>query len=194
MKLSKNRLLRKVLLAVAAVGLFGTAMNAGPREEANAVSQESAQAPKRSADNDSSLANGVYAVLREGLTREEVRIEKVPHVVLVYDRKYSDADKSEPPKYVAIDTSDCVPLVLAGPPDTHKDDRGWTLLNVRLAREHVRTLEEFTRAHLDGRVAILIDGEIITMHKVRTVIQDGKARITRCNDDACKTLLLKLTK
>jgi hypothetical protein len=51
------------------------------------------------------VANGVYAVLSEGLTRIEVHIDKVPHVVLVYDRKYSDADKSEPPRYVALDTA-----------------------------------------------------------------------------------------
>ena len=143
---------------------------------------------------DHSLANGVYAVFREGLTREEVQSEKRSHAVLVYDRKYSDADKDQPPKFVALDTSSFVPLVLAGPPDARKDDRGWTLLNVTLARQHVKALEDFTRVHLGGAVAIVIDGEIITMHKVRSVIEDGKARITRCSDDACRTLLVKLAK
>jgi preprotein translocase subunit SecD len=164
------------LLAVATAGVVGTPLKGAP------------------IDSPRLLANGVYAVLREGLTREEVRMDKVPHRILVYDRKYSDADKDKPPKYVALDTSFFVPLILAGPPDTQKDDRGWTLLSVTLAREHANTLEKFTRAHLDGTVAIVLDGEIITMHKVRTVIRDGKAQITRCGDDACKTLLLKLTK
>jgi hypothetical protein len=154
----------------------------------------SAQSAARPAADPRSLANGVYAVLHEGLTRQEVQTEKRPHVVLVYDRKYSDADKDQPPKYVALDTAFFVPLVLAGPPEAQKEGRGWTLLNVTLAPQHVKTLEDFTRAHLDGLVAVVIDGEVITMHKVRTVIVDGKARITRCSDDACRTLLLKLTK
>ncbi len=140
------------------------------------------------------LENGVYAVLREGLTRAAAEAGKAQHAVLVYDQKYSDADKEEPPRYVSLDTSFFVPLILAGPPDAHKDDRGRTLLNVTLAPEHVKTLEEFTRAHLEGRVAIVIGGDIVTMHKVRSVIRDGKAQITRCGDDACKTLLLKLAK
>jgi hypothetical protein len=155
--------------------------------------QTSPATAKSANDNSRSLANGVYAVLREGRTSGEVQIGEFPHVILIYDRKYSDGDKNQPPIYVALGTSSFVPLVLAGPPWAHKDDRGWTSLNVTLAREHVKTLENFTRTHLGGTVAIVIDGEIITMHKVRTVIQDGKAQITRCTDDACETLRLKLT-
>lgn len=139
-------------------------------------------------------ANGIYAVLAEGQTPAEVQTVKGRHVVLVYDRKYSEADKDQQPKYVALDSSSFVPLVLAGPPRTEKDDRGWTLLKVTLAPQHVKTLETFTRDHLGGRIAVVIDREIITMHKVRAVIQDGKAQITRCFDDACRSLLLKLAK
>ena len=144
--------------------------------------------------NSRSLANGVYAVLREGPTREEARTTERPNLVLVYDRKYSDADKDQPAKYVALETSSFVPLILAGPPQAHRDENGWTLLNLTLARQHVKTLEDFSRAHLDGTVAIVIDGEIITMHKVRSVIKDGNVNITRCTDDACRTLYLKLAK
>jgi hypothetical protein len=146
------------------------------------------------ADTPHSVPNGVYAVLREGLTREAVQLGKVPHFILLYGRKYSESDKNEPPKYVALDTSFFVPLVLAGPPDAKKDDRGWTLLSVTLAREQVKSLENFTRAHLGGTVATVVGGEIVTMHKVRTVIQDGRAQITRCQDDACQVLLVKLVK
>jgi preprotein translocase subunit SecD len=194
MEVTKSELFISVLLAAASAGLICTVMKGGPRDGDKAVSEDSAKAAKRQADNSRSLPNGVYAVLREGLTREEVQFGKVLHRIFPYDRKYSESDKNEAPKYVALDTSFFVPLVLAGPPDTEKDDRGWTLLNVTLAREHVKSLENFTRVHLGGRVAIVVDGEIITMHKVRTVIQDGRAQITRCQDDACQTLRLKLAK
>ncbi len=149
-------------------------------------------AAKQPADNRRPLARGVYAVLREGLTREEAQPDKVPYAILIYDRKYSESDRDRPPEYVALDTSFFVPLRLAGPPEARKDDRGWTLLNVTLAPEHVKTLERFTREHLGGRVAIVIDGEIITMHKVRSVIEGGRVQITRCSDDACQVLRRKL--
>ncbi len=140
------------------------------------------------------LANGVYSVLREGPTREQASSQAASETVLRYDKKYSEADRTQPDIYVALDTSSFVPLILEGPVEAGKADNGWTLLQITLAREHVKTLELFTRAHLNGRVAIVIDGEIITIHKVRSVIPDGKVMITRCQDDACQVLKRKLTK
>lgn len=159
MKLTDNRILRSVLLAVVTVSLAGAAP--------------------------SPLANGVYAVLREGPKRGDP-------TDLFYNQKYSESDKNNPPKYVALDTSFFVPLVLAEPPAARKDDHGWTLLQVTLSGQHVKTLEKFTRMHLGGSAAIVIGGEIVTMHKIRSVIRDGKVQITRCQDNACETLRLKL--
>ncbi len=145
------------------------------------------------ADSAPPLRNGVYAVLKEAPAAEQAQVKGVNHAVLLYDRKYSETDRNQPAKYVAIDTASFVPLVLAGPPDAKTDDRGWTLLSVKLAREHVKTLEDFTRAHLNGTVAIVLGGEIITLHKVRSVITGGDVQITRCYDNACQVLRAKLT-
>ena len=83
---------------------------------------------KGAAGNHGALARGVYAVLREGLTPEEAQPGGAPHVTLLYDRKYSEADRNEPPRYVALDTSCFVPLVLSGSPETRKDDRALILV------------------------------------------------------------------
>ncbi len=146
------------------------------------------------ADSAPSLRNGVYAVLKEAPSAEQAHVQGVRHAVLLYDKKYSESDRNEPAKYVAIDTASFVPLVLAAPPDTKTDDRGFALLSVKLAREHVKTLEDFTRAHLNGTVAIVLDGEIVTMHKVRSVITGGDVQITRCQDNACQVLRAKLAR
>jgi len=58
----------------------------------------------------------------------------------------------------------------------------------------VKRAEAFTRAHQGGRMAMVIDGEIVTLHKVRSVITDGKVQITRCTDNACEVLRSKLAK
>lgn len=140
------------------------------------------------------LQNGVYAILREAPSAAQADVDRAPHTVLLYDRKYSAADRDAPPRYVSIDTALFVPLVLAGPPDTATDNNGRTLLRARLAKEHVKTLENFTRAHLGGTVAVVIDGEIVTIHKVRSVITGGDVQITRCFDNACEVLRAKLAK
>jgi preprotein translocase subunit SecD len=65
-------------------------------------------------------------------------------------------------------------------------------LQVALAAEEIPTLETFTRRHVGGRAAIILDGEIVTVHKVRSVIPDGRLQISRCSDRACERIMAKL--
>lgn len=139
------------------------------------------------------IPNGFYAVLDEESSRDKVRIDSIPNIILVYDGKYVDSSQTASPSYVALDTVSFVPLILEGSPITNKDGNGRTLLGVTLSRKYIRRLEDFTKAHLGRRVAIVLDGEIITMHKIRSVISEGKIQITRCYDNACEILLSKLT-
>lgn len=141
------------------------------------------------------LENGAYVVLREASTPQEARVERVPQVVLAYDRrKYSEAPPNEPLTYVAIDPTDHVPLVIEGVPEMTKDAQGKSILCVSLARKNAKKAEAFTRAHLGGRIAMLVDGEIVTLHKIRSVITGGKLQITRCTDNACEVIRTKLIK
>ncbi len=139
------------------------------------------------------IPSAFYAILNEGSSRDSVETDSIPNIVLVYDGKYVDSSQSATPIYVALDTTFFVPLILEGAPTANKDGNGRTLLGVTLSRHYIRTLEDFTKAHLGGRVAIVLDGEIITMHKIRSVISEGKVQISRCYDNACEVLLSKLT-
>ena len=143
------------------------------------------------------LANGAYAVLREAATPQEAQEARVrgaaAGVVIAYDRRtYSGAPADEPLVYVAIDPADFVPLVIEGTPVIKSDGQGKDVLSVSLSRQYVRRAEDFTRGHLGGRIAMVVDGEIVTLHKVRSVITDGQFQITRCTDEACKVIRAKL--
>jgi hypothetical protein len=141
------------------------------------------------------LENGIYSVLREEPTPQAARVEGIPQAVLAYDRrKYSDAPPNEPLTYVAIDRRDYVPLVIEGTPEMKPDAQGKSVLTVSLARKNAEKAEAFTRAHLGGRIAIVVDGEIVTLHKIRSVITGGRVQITRCTDNACEVLRSKLVK
>ncbi|MCX6135143.1 MAG: hypothetical protein NTU47_15135 [Ignavibacteriales bacterium] len=140
------------------------------------------------------LPNGFYSVLSERSSRAVAGMDSIPNIVLLYDGKYVDSTEMSSPLFIAIDTSSFVPLILSGSPTAQKDGSGRTLLGVTLAKTYIKRLEDFTKAHLGGKVAIVLDGEIITMHKIRSVISEGKIQITRCYDNACDVLLSKLTK
>jgi hypothetical protein len=101
-------------------------------------------------------------------------------------------DRDLPSRCVVIDPTSFVPLILGAPPESRHADRGWTALNVTLAREHVKTLEDFSRSHPGGQVDIVLDCEIVTIHKVRSVVTDGHFQLTRCLDDACRIVKSKL--
>jgi preprotein translocase subunit SecD len=139
------------------------------------------------------LQNGVYLILREAPSAQDARVASPPPVVLAYDRrKYSGAPPNEPLTYVAIDPKDYVPLIIEGTPQMKSDGQGKSVLTVSLARKNVQRAEAFTRAHLGGRIAMVVDGEIVTLHKIRSVITDGQLQITRCTDDACQEIRSKL--
>jgi preprotein translocase subunit SecD len=141
------------------------------------------------------LENGAYAVLGEAPTPQAAGALGVSQVVLAYDRRtYSGAAPDEPLTYVALDPKDYVPLVIEGGPELKTDGQGKSVLTVSLVRQNVNRAEAFTRAHLGSRMAMVIDGEIVTLHKVRSVISDGKMQITRCTDNACEVLRSKLSK
>lgn len=142
-----------------------------------------------------SLENGVYVVLREASAPQDARVEGVPQVVLAYDRrKYSDAPPNEPLTYIAIDPTNYVPLLIEGVPEMRKDTQGKSILTVSLTRKNAEKFEDLTRLHLGGRAAILVDGEIVTLHKIRSVISGGRLQITRCYDNACEVIRAKLVR
>ncbi len=139
------------------------------------------------------LPNGFYSVIQVDSTKHAVPASGPGHTTILYDGRYVDSTQAASPEYVTIDTASFVPLIIDGLPVAKKDGSGWTSLSVALSRKYIGTLEDFTKAHLGGRVAILIGGEIISMHRIRSVISEGKIQITRCHDNACDILLSKLT-
>jgi preprotein translocase subunit SecD len=121
------------------------------------------------------IANGVYAV-------EEGNANGKNTVI----RQYGGKD-------VVLDTSNFAPLVVEGKPQINRDERG-SWLTIQLAPEAAKRLEELTRSHMNRSIAVVINDKILSAPTVRSVIKDGKARVTPCDDESCETLLRQLTK
>ena len=139
---------------------------------------------------------GELVVLRAHITRAFRTSMEVE--VKVYREDYLTGQRQQTNSafvtYVALDPKDYVPLIIIGTPEMKSDGQGKSVLTVCLARRNAKRAEAFTRAHLGGRIAMVVDGEIVTLHKIRSVITAGKVQVTRCTDNACEVIRSKLVK
>jgi len=183
---------RKLIRAAGVVVLTGVLCACGCDSKPAPSSNQAKPAANAAAR---SLENGAYAVRTEASTPQDAESDSRRRVVLTYDRrKYSDAPRDEPLTYVEIDPADYIPLIIDAPPEMTRDSQGKGILSVSLTPASAIKCESFTQAHLGGRVALVVDGQIVTLHKIRSVVTDGKLQITRCTDDACQVIRAKLTR
>lgn len=137
------------------------------------------------------VPNGMYAVVGE--PTPVPRAQDLPSQrQLRYDPRLADSQSTEPVQFAIVETSGFVPLILATAPEHTIQDDGRILISVALATPHIQTLADFTRAHLGQRVALVLDGEVMSTHKVRTIVEGGRMQITRCDEHACQRILSKL--
>jgi hypothetical protein len=150
-----------------------------PAEES---SPEAAQAP---------LADGFYVVLAKG--KHGARIHPAAGEALAVNRhRYAPRADQEPVEYLLLHDKPDVPLTLASPPEAVQNDSGGIRIHLALAREQASAVDRLTRRHLGAQVAILIGGEVVTVHKIRQVIHGGRIQISCCEEGSCEYLLKRL--
>ena len=121
------------------------------------------------------LANGVYAVESENVKGKSLVV-----------RQYEGKD-------LVLDTTNFAPLVAQGKPQINRDARG-TWLMIQLAPDAAKRLEDLTRSQMDRPIAVVVGDRVLSTPTVRSVITDGKARVTGCEDQLCEALLRELSK
>jgi preprotein translocase subunit SecD len=115
--------------------------------------------------------------------------------VVRYDYKYLLESERGKPRYLLLPKTVDVPLILSGKPKLiDKSKNGFPELLFKLTPETSIKLEKLTREHLGSKVAFLIDGEPVTIHKIRSAITGGQFQLTRCTDTACRIIYGRLLK
>jgi preprotein translocase subunit SecD len=166
-------------LAVASSGIWASADDKLPSTGSKSAAQ-------------SALADGLYLVVRDSDKKEALgRIEHNERLLLD-DSHFLEPSERHPDLYTVLQTDSFVPMTLAQAPTRRKDPRYRTALYVELAPEQIPVLEKFTRQNLGKRAAIVVGGDIVTVHKIKEVIKGGALQITRCTDNACEVLYAKL--
>ncbi|MDQ7825583.1 MAG: hypothetical protein RDV48_22475 [Candidatus Eremiobacteraeota bacterium] len=138
------------------------------------------------------VEDGFYAVRRVSETREALLPLADDEIIVNYSSMFQEpGDKKE---YVVITKDHHVPLSLKEMPVKVKDrtERTKFWLSICLTDDAARVLEELTKANIGKTGTIVINGESVTRHKIKSIIKDGKMVISRCADNACERLFLDL--
>jgi hypothetical protein len=138
------------------------------------------------------LGDGVYQVLRDSSQEKDVLPLKLGEVLAVHRHRYSREADKEPPRFLVVHSAADIPLDLAEPPKAEKQGDRVVRILLKLRPKAAKTLERLTSSWLDRQVAIILGGEVVTMHKVCQVIRDGQVQSTSCAEGAANYLLEQL--
>jgi hypothetical protein len=138
--------------------------------------------------NNKTIRDGFYEVVKLGTTAMSSDSLDPAQVIVDFDTLFNPGDYTR----VAIDTLDYVPLELEKLPTTEQQTELKKLLSISLTPAAAEKMKTFTAQRVMKEVAVVIDGKAVTMHKVREAITGSDMQITRCDDNACDYLYVKL--
>ena len=152
--------------------------------------QQPAATPEAASQTD--LGDGLYLVLRWTTDREDLLPLLDGEILIEHDPAAIEPDSDSPRLYVTVGTGERILFQPSWHFDPVNPENGRTSLQVTMSDDASAKLESMSRQYLGRQVATVIDGQAITLHKVRTIIRNGQLQITRCTDDGCQVLLERL--
>jgi preprotein translocase subunit SecD len=135
---------------------------------------------------------GVYAVQRDSVKKKDVLPLKDGEVLVVNHYRYEKKGDDQPPRYVVVRSVPEVALELASEPKAEKEGKEVVRILLKLKPKAASALERLTREQRGKAIAIVLGGEVVTMHKVREAIKGGEVQITSCAAGAAGYLLKEL--
>lgn len=151
-------------------------------------------ASDRKSPGESDLENGLYLVNRWTETKGDL-------FPLLDDERYFKYDENkffqlkdeavEPIRHIGLSKTEFIPFDLKKKPQPIPQDDGRVQIDLKFSKKMASKLTPFSRKYLGRQVAMVIGGEIITLHKVRSVISSDGIQISRCTDDGCQLIMSK---
>jgi preprotein translocase subunit SecD len=138
------------------------------------------------------VRDGVYAVLRDGLNDKDLLPLNDGEALIADRHRYLKAEDQEPARFLVVRAAPDVDLDLAEAPKAVKEGDEVVRVMLKLQPKAATALERLTADRRGKQIAIVLDGEVVTIHKVREVIKGGDVQITSCTPGAAKYLLEQL--
>ncbi len=141
------------------------------------------------------LADGMYLVARKAEIENEVKPVSEQEQFLVNDGHLIEPSERGPVEYVVLDKTAFVPFKFTvSPKEDHEPGTGKPRILMELASSQSANLERLSEKNVGKTVAIVINGQIVTCHKIREPIKGGKLQITRCTKKSCELIYSQLLK
>lgn len=139
------------------------------------------------------LADGSYHILRRGASRAELLPLKQDETIVDYDKNQDVPNPN--PRFLVIHTTPEVPFILKVPPKVIEVAGDDYALHLEFVPEVAQKLAEFTTAHMDPipQVAAIIANEVVSTHKIRQPVLNGKIMVSCCDPRACDRLIAAMT-
>lgn len=141
--------------------------------------------------NQPTIEDGLYRVVMLDTTEADKTKLKKGEQEIFFSQLFNEFNLEGYLRLV-VDAADYVPLSLSKKPHTVKASSSKKDLLLSLNNKSTVKLAEFTKKHFGEHVAIIVNGEALTMHVIKAIINDGQLKISRCNDNACEQLLIQL--
>jgi hypothetical protein len=131
------------------------------------------------------LRDGVYLV--DKLISDSYRPGKINKTLITFNPSFLE---EAPEEYapLLIFTDDFVPFEFSLPPIEQKNKLQNKILLLKLTDDASEKLKAFTTKNIKRYVVIVINGEAITIHKIKEPITSGLVQITSPTDNVYKQL------
>ena len=137
------------------------------------------------------IKDGLYLIDRIDTVASQPDLRSEKEIAVYFSPMFEEYNGDEFTRII-IDTTQFVPLELEEPPKTEQQTDNKKKLLLSLTKEASEKLRTFTTENLMRKVALVVGSEALTVHKIKTAITGGQLQITRCTDNACETLYVKL--
>jgi hypothetical protein len=137
------------------------------------------------------IPDGLYLIVKIDTVATQVDTLSTKEIGIYFSKLFEDFNTGGYLRLI-IDTTEYVPLELEKGPTTEQQTESKKKLLLYLTKNASEQLKTFTTVHVMKRVALVVEGEAFTMHKIREPITSGQLQITRCTDNACERLYVSL--
>ncbi len=138
------------------------------------------------------LVDGLYLITGIDTIENKLSPLATNETAIFFSKLFDDYNTEEYLRII-IDSTQFVPIQLGQAPTTEQQTDSKKKLLLSFTKSASEKLKVFTANHVMDRVVLVVNGEGLTMHKIREPITSGQLQITRCNDNACEKLFVSLS-